>query len=366
MLRQPLHLGSPHLSRALHSHSVADHGLRTTCWSLVDGSNTQLAVSPKYTDARGVVFTPDGVCVLILERKAGVDAVLVFSTTCWTKLACRWQAETNYTEELVCTATSEVVLWDVDAVCLHALDGLLLARFHDSSGGGIRACVCSPQRGGPIACLTHDHAMLLLEPNTLECLAVLPHTPIVRGPPSAVVYREEVAQSTPSSAVPGVRFMVSGFPVNISRPSAIGHSNSMPSKPSGGAATALSSCISWNRDGNVVAVRCETMPHCVWLWDIERLLLMSVLHLRGTVKSVSWEAEGGSRARLAVATGGRHIYMWSPEGASTVTVPMDEFKVGTAQWSAAGSLLMVLNASGDAFTVGFARPTAVGKPRFHP
>lgn len=187
---------------------------------------------------------------------------------------------------------------------------------------------------------------------------VLPHTAVVRGPPSAVVYREEAVpmEASPTGpSAPVVRFAVApAFPVNISKP-ASGHSGSASiiSKQSGAAAW-CSSCIAWNRDGNVVAVRNEAIPHCVWLWDVERLMLLSVLHLRGPVRSMSWEAASGGNARLAVATGGRQIYMWSPNGASTVTVPQDEFKAGTVAWSEVGSLLLVQNNSTDAFAIGYA------------
>ena len=180
---------------------------------------------------------------------------------------------------------------------------------------------------------------------------MLPTTSTLRGPPSAVVYREERAEAAASQGQEHIglpRFAVPSFPVSLVKPAG-GSSVSSASIQVHYASGMRNSCITWNRDSNVVATRSDMMPHCVWLWDIERLLLLSVLHLRSAVRTVSWEAAGGD-ARLAVAAGGRHVYLWTHGGASTVAVPHEEFKAGALTWSATGSLL-VQNNSCDAWTI---------------
>ena len=180
---------------------------------------------------------------------------------------------------------------------------------------------------------------------------VLPTTSTLRGPPSAVVYREEKAEAGQEHMLP--RFSVPSFPVSLGKPAG-GASVSSASIHVHYASGMRNSCIAWNRDGNVLVTRSDMMPHCVWLWDMERLLLLSVLHLRNAVRSVSWEAVGGD-ARLAVASGGRQLYLWTHAGASTVAVPHDEFKAGVVTWSSSGSQLCVQNNSCDAFVI--ASPT---------
>ena len=148
------------------SHRITDLALRTTCWTLAEGAAaSKLATTLKHADGRSLAYL--GGLALLLERRAGADYVSVWDASTWV-LASRWKAGVHNAEEVVCTAAGDVLLWDVDAVGLHSIDGTLLAHFH---GEALRACVCSPQPGGMIACLSHDFALLVLAANTLECVA---------------------------------------------------------------------------------------------------------------------------------------------------------------------------------------------------
>ena len=150
----------------VHADRITDHALRTTCWTLAEGAAaSKLAVTLKNPDGRSVAFL--GGLALLLERRAGEDAVSVWHASTWV-LASRWRTGVHSAEEVVCIASGEVLLWDLDAVCLHSVNGTLLAHFH---GEALRACVASPKPGGMIACLTHDFALLVLAANTLECVA---------------------------------------------------------------------------------------------------------------------------------------------------------------------------------------------------
>lgn len=75
------------------------------------------------------------------------------------------------------------------------------------------------------------------------------------------------------------------------------------------------------------------MPSAVWIWDCTRLELVSILVQADDVLSFAWDVEGH---RLAVCTGSTRIYLWSPEGASCVHVPLPSFQAHDVAWNPGG------------------------------
>lgn len=79
----------------------------------------------------------------------------------------------------------------------------------------------------------------------------------------------------------------------------------------------------------------ELSPHLVIFgaWAKSFLGLQSA-----AVRSCQWDPQ---RTQLVISTGGNKIYLWSPDGASCVHVPVQAFNVFTAHWSPKGGALLL-------------------------
>ena len=54
------------------------------------------------------------------------------------------------------------------------------------------------------------------------------------------------------------------------------------------------------------------------------------------VREVAWAPH---QTRLAICTGSPRLYMWSPEGASCIHIPLAGFNATGVQWAAGGAAL---------------------------
>lgn len=144
----------------------------------------------------------------------------------------------------------------------------------------------------------------------------------------------------------------------------------------------------WSFDGSYILTRCDSMPSVAWVWDTSRLELAAVLQQSQPIKQAEWDpasnrCAGGFRAgqgrksplegaagrraetanrhaktrtpsraerrpqlarsscRLALATGSSKIYLWTPEGASCVHIPLPGFRAGGLRWHPAGTSLVL-------------------------
>lgn len=96
--------------------------------------------------------------------------------------------------------------------------------------------------------------------------------------------------------------------------------------------------MEWSADGRYLATRNDNMPTAVWVWDITRLELASVMLTLEPVRSVAWDPV---QPRLATCSGGKRVYVWSPEGASCVQVPLPGFLCSKLAWSPRGSSFLL-------------------------
>lgn len=70
------------------------------------------------------------------------------------------------------------------------------------------------------------------------------------------------------------------------------------------------------------------------------------------VRSFHWDPKD---QRLVICTGGTKLYLWSPNGASCVHIPVTSFNAAAVEWAATGDALML--ADRDSFCcayIGFA------------
>ncbi len=91
------------------------------------------------------------------------------------------------------------------------------------------------------------------------------------------------------------------------------------------------SMVIWSADGRFMATRNDNMPRLAWIWDVESLSLASVMLQISPIRHMQWSPEGHT---LAIATGTRRIYLWTPQGASWVDVTPEagDFGVVGCRW----------------------------------
>ena len=106
--------------------------------------------------------------------------------------------------------------------------------------------------------------------------------------------------------------------------------------------------FSFSPDGLFVASRHERMPAVIWIWDMQKTQLVSILIHQDRVVSFTWEPShpphyGASRL-LILTKGTRSIYVWTKRGAVVLQVPPDvgsEFSHVQAIWNPKGNACVI-------------------------
>ena len=90
-------------------------------------------------------------------------------------------------------------------------------------------------------------------------------------------------------------------------------------------------------DSGFVAAVCETTPKCVWIWDLSKLCLNSLLVQKNRVSELCWSPNSNN---LNISADDGKIFLWSARGASVCQVPpmqyKDNFKVNAIRWNRNG------------------------------
>lgn len=98
--------------------------------------------------------------------------------------------------------------------------------------------------------------------------------------------------------------------------------------------------ISWSFDGSYMLTRCEAMPTTLWLWETSTLELASVIVQARPIRAAEWDP---TTNRLVICTGATKLYMWTPDGASCVHIPLPGFRAAAMQWHPEGKSLLLGN-----------------------
>lgn len=106
--------------------------------------------------------------------------------------------------------------------------------------------------------------------------------------------------------------------------------------------------VCWSQDGKYLVTLNENTATTVWIWDMQKLQLAAVLLQTSRVTDIAWDPQ---QCRLLVCTGSSIIYLWSPDGASCVHVPLSGFEACTSVWSPDGCRLVLSDR--DAFCCAY-------------
>jgi hypothetical protein len=83
--------------------------------------------------------------------------------------------------------------------------------------------------------------------------------------------------------------------------------------------------VGWSGDGQLLAVRAENLPRCLWIWNGIDGQLSALLVQMSAVACARWRPHQAERPglgpMLAFCTGVSRVYFWTPAGTSWVDIP---------------------------------------------
>ncbi|DBA84979.1 TPA: hypothetical protein ACH3X2_005718 [Trebouxia sp. C0005] len=318
----------------LHILVTADFQIRITIWSLASKSFVYIS-GPKHA-TRGIKFSPDGEYMAVAERKECKDIISMYTCSNWS-LVHQFPISTSDLEDLA---------WSPDCACLVAWDSCLTYKLvvctpqgeiltvysAYPNALGIKSVEWSPS-GQMLAVGSFDQEARILNHATWSPLAVLGHPGNITSPEDAVVYKEVADISNAASQVPTKaaksHYIVCQLPVKVTQ-------QKVPlDKPNVRLGVGK---VCWSKDGHYLVSINENMATTVWIWDMQKLQLAAVLLQTSKVTDVSWDTQ---QSRLLICTGSSIIYLWSPDGASCVHVPLSGFEACSAVWSPDGRKLVL-------------------------
>ena len=95
--------------------------------------------------------------------------------------------------------------------------------------------------------------------------------------------------------------------------------------------------ISVSCDSVYLATVNEQCPSMIWIWDLVKCTLNSIIQQKDLVKSIEWAPNS---LNLNISSGDNKIFLWSLKGASICQVPpmmsKSSFKVSDVKWNPNG------------------------------
>lgn len=312
----------------------------------------------------GVDFTANGKYMALAERRDCKDHISIFDCSHW-QLVRHFPVETADLAGLSWSPDSAVLcIWDsiLDyKVFLYSLDGRCLATYSAYEHAlGIRCVRWSPTSQF-LAIGSFDQKLRILNHVTWKTVAEHFHSPSLESG-SAVVYAEIENKrerfKTTVEPVSGLRSKIEGsLFLSQSRydtqefPVAIPGTKPDPEKPNPKLGVGT---VAFSPDSRYVATINDNMPNAVWVWDVVNLRLSVVLLQASPVREIRWDP---TQPRLAVCTSNNKMYLWSPAGCVSVTVPVEaNFTVQRLAWNPSGKSLALISSSH--FCVCYTQDTA--------
>ncbi len=119
--------------------------------------------------------------------------------------------------------------------------------------------------------------------------------------------------------------------------------------------------VEFNCDGSMLLTRNDTMPHCLWLFDMETLRQSCLIHqltTRTAIKNVKWNPK--DRREFVFLShdlddnnvdSKTTLYLYRNEDVEMINVPGQGFVCTSVEWNSDGSSVLLMDA--DRFCVGY-------------
>ncbi|KAK3278435.1 hypothetical protein CYMTET_13627 [Cymbomonas tetramitiformis] len=308
--------------------TVADFNIRMTVWSLANKSCTYIK-APKFPN-KGCTFSPDGNFMALLERRDCKDFISIFGTQQWS-VAAHFAIETSDAADISWSPDGgNICVWDTVLaykMLVYAPDGRCLTKHEAYENAlGIKSLNWCPS-GQLLAVGSFDQVVRVFNHLTWKVTVEFSHRSNLKGPDKLVVYRE-VEEKTEGEGT-HARYTVCALP------QAVPNQKPPCDKPNPKLGVGFAA---WSVDSRYLVTRNDNMPTAVWIWDMDSLELATVLLQQDPVKATVWDPV---HLRLAISTGGSRVYVWTPDGASCVHVPLPGFHAHNIAWNPAGTVFVL-------------------------
>lgn len=302
-------------------------------------------------------FSSNGKYMALAERRECKDHVSLFDCTHW-QLIRHFQVETTDLTGLSWSPDSKVLcIWDsiLDyKLYIYSIDGRCLATYSAYEHAlGIKSVKWSPTSQF-LAIGSFDQKLRILNHVTWKTVAEHFHGTSVEGNTGNIVVYSEVETKSPGGggemkphglgrAHPRVMsslYLSQSKYETLDPPVPVPHVKPDPEKPNPKLGVGT---ITFSPDSKYVATRNDNMPNAVWIWDVANLRLSVLLLQASPVREFKWDP---IQPRLALCTSNNKLYLWSPGGCVSVTVPVEaSFTVQRLSWHQSGKSLALVGAT---------------------
>jgi len=329
--------------------TVAEFSIRMTVWSLVNKACSYIR-APKFP-SKGLSFSPDGRFMALAERRDCKDAISVFSTQTW-EVAAHFPVLTSDLADISWSPDGgSLAVWDncLDyRLLIYTPDGRLTTKYQAYENAlGIKSLSWCPS-GQLLAVGSYDQSVRILNHITWAPFAQFSHPQTLTAPLSVVAYLEVQDRQNPGGLGSGEGVTLQAYRSRYSvcsLPQALPATKPAVDKPNPKLGVGT---VSWSGDNKYLLTRNDNMPTSAWIWDMTRLELVAVLMQTDPIKSVDWDPV---HTRLALCTGGSKVFLWAPEGASCVHIPLPNFQCSQLQWNPTGTAFVLTDQ--DTFCCAF-------------
>jgi len=335
-----------------HLIVVAEHNIRLTVWSLCTKA-VRYVRFPKLLS-----FDKMGQFMAVVESGSAVadgggagEAVSIFDLACdWVEVA-RFPVNIDSSAVYVTRMTwnpssSHIALYSSLQNVVQIRDPRGILVFITSSGGDFAWSPC----GGLFLTSGTDDNLTVFNSLNWSKITSLPHTDSIDSElkttkclvlEEKIVESEDIDVNLMSQLLNGHQ---TAYEKIIVRPLTLSRLPSLDAKKR----PRVGLDFSFSPDGLYVASKHERMPAVIWIWDLQKTKLVSVMIHQDRVVSFTWEpsksANGGASRLLILTKGARSINVWTKRGAMVLQIPPavgSEFSHAQAIWNPKGSACVI-------------------------
>lgn len=301
-------------------------------------------------------FSSNGKYMALAERRDCKDYVSLFDCSQW-QLVRHFKVDTSDLAGLSWSPDGKVLcVWDsvLDyKLFLYSLDGRCLSTYSAYEHAlGVKSVKWSPTSQF-LAIGSFDQKLRILNHVTWKMVAEHLHPTTVELS-SVVVYTEVESKrehfKPTVDMTPGLRLTQGKYETSLllsqskyetsQAPVTIPSVKPDPEKPNPKLGVGV---VVFSPDSRYVATRNDNMPCVVWIWEVASLRLSVVLLQANPVREIKWDPV---QPRLAVCTSNSKLYLWSPAGCVSVTVPVEaNFTVQRLCWHPSGKSLVLIGST---------------------
>ncbi|XP_014774667.1 WD repeat-containing protein WRAP73 [Octopus bimaculoides] len=327
----------------LHILTTADFNLRITVWSLTNKSISYIRY-PKQCE-KGYDYSQDGLFMALAERRDCSDFISIFACKSW-ELIKHFSCATDDLNGLKWSPSARILaVWDsllVYKILMYSADGYLLRKYSPYEHAlGIK-CVSWSPTGQFLAIGSFDEKVRLLNNISWKTSMEKGH-PLVVKPDKVTIYKEEVSMGPLPTSFEEISSAMVALCSKESKYHIVKEALEIPNiKPSLNKANPELgvSQVEFSCNSRYFYTKNDNMPCVLWIWDVKNLCLSHILVHLSPIKHVRWDP---TSVRLALSTGNKQLYMWTPSGCLSAEIPIDAmFQVNTLKWHPDGSALVLI------------------------